>query len=156
MQPKGQVSSQTRNTSSHYRFRRRYAPKERWHLDFFQLSDYIGPTEKLQFRCPVTSKQLRPGDAGLTFKCSATSRQLQLHEWKTRRVEPGNTDPGWLIIAPRRCSYWSSLSNGGWDSMSSIPTPTGFRDKLTQFQVSSYAILLHVRLLSMIQVSEWT
>ncbi|KAK4218619.1 hypothetical protein QBC37DRAFT_412093 [Rhypophila decipiens] len=75
------------------------APERRFSIGFFDLWEYIGETEALQTPCPETHRMFVPGDAGLTLMCGFTERQLQFHKWKARK--------GWLVIAPRKCSYWS-------------------------------------------------
>ncbi|KAM7203540.1 hypothetical protein V8F33_002160 [Rhypophila sp. PSN 637] len=74
-------------------------PERRFSIGFFDLWEYTGETEALMTPCPETHRMLVPGDAGLTLMCRDTERQLQFHKWKTRK--------GWLVIAPRKCSYWS-------------------------------------------------
>lgn len=42
-----------------------------------------------------------------TVECVATGRQIQCHKWVER--------PGWLLIAPRKCSFWSRKHQSGWN-----------------------------------------
>lgn len=80
-----------------------FVPEQRFCVGLFEMWEYIGKTEALLTPCPVSHRMLVPGDAGLTLVCRDTARQLQFHKWKKTRK-------GWLIIAPRKCSY---LSQGG-------------------------------------------
>ncbi|KAK3313644.1 hypothetical protein B0H66DRAFT_357648 [Apodospora peruviana] len=93
--------------------------EESWCITLYTLLEYTGTAKDLQFPCPLTRRILCPGDAGLTLVCDATERQLQLHKWRAREQR-------WLIIAPRKCSYWSKRNDNGvgWTVVIIVdPTP---------------------------------
>jgi hypothetical protein len=82
-------------------------PEEIWHLNFFETWDYTDPIQNLQWTCPITERRHWPGDDHSTALCIDTHRQLQFHNWDSR--------DGCLVIAPRKCSYWSRTRGSGWD-----------------------------------------
>lgn len=43
-----------------------------------------------------------------TVRCASTERQIQCYHWTESR---GN---GWLLVAPRKCSFWSKQDGDGW------------------------------------------
>ncbi|ORY67573.1 uncharacterized protein BCR38DRAFT_160158 [Pseudomassariella vexata] len=79
----------------------------RFSLEHFELWTYLGAPEKLRGHCLKTNKHLNPGDVGYTMTCKSTKRQIQCHKWKSRG--------GWLLVAPRKCSFWSRTTRNGWD-----------------------------------------
>lgn len=64
--------------------------EQRFCVSFFALFEYAGTI-----------------DGEKMLVCGETERQLQFHQWRTRE--------GCLIIAPMKCSYWSSEVNGCWN-----------------------------------------
>lgn len=48
----------------------------------------------------------------ITVQCAATGRQIQCYKWMK------SPDRGWLLVAPRKCSFWSSQNGDGWKGKS--------------------------------------
>ncbi|KAM7191301.1 hypothetical protein V8F20_009356 [Naviculisporaceae sp. PSN 640] len=105
-----------------------FVPERRFCVGLFEMWEYMGKTKSLMVSCPISHRKLVPGDAGLILVCRDTARQLQFHQWKKTRK-------GWLIIAPRKCSYLA-LGDGrgkGEDVVILVdPTPAFAVPKLPQ------------------------
>ena len=82
------------------------APEDRWHIDFFELYTW-------HCKDAVKTVALLNEGEGVPMPSGKTRyRKVQAHKWKT-------DEKGWLLVAPRKCSYWSREKfNGdgkGWD-----------------------------------------
>jgi hypothetical protein len=44
----------------------------------------------------------------VTVECISTGRQIQCYKWMK------SPERGWLLVAPRKCSFWSRQDSGGW------------------------------------------
>lgn len=47
-----------------------------------------------------------------TVECIATGRQIQCYKWMK------SPHRGWLLVAPRKCSFWSRQTGDGWKGKS--------------------------------------
>lgn len=43
----------------------------------------------------------------ITVKCATTDREIQCYKW-------GSPARGWLLITPRKCTFWSKKTANGW------------------------------------------
>lgn len=75
-------------------------PRSQFSLEYFELWDV--QDDDMHFG-DLLNVQMSVG----TVECVATDRQIQCHKWIKR--------PGWLLIAPRKCSFWSRKHESGWD-----------------------------------------
>lgn len=66
-------------------------PRSQFSLEYFELWDV--QDDNMQFG-DLVNAQASVG----TMECVATGRQIQCHKWTKR--------PGWLLIAPQKCSFW--------------------------------------------------
>lgn len=71
-------------------------PRLRFSLEYFELWE-VRDDELFSYHMQTAS----------TIECAATGRQIQCHKWIKR--------PGWLLIAPRKCSFWSKGHSSGWN-----------------------------------------
>lgn len=71
-------------------------PRSRFSLEYFELWEVLD-NEMFSYHLQMAS----------TIECAATGRQIQCHKWIKR--------PGWLLIAPRKCSFWSKKHHSGWN-----------------------------------------
>lgn len=114
----------TRHTPAH-------AQRVRSCLQYFELWEFMGKTEQLQYQAPRSKKICTPGDGGLTMYCEETGAQVQCHRFHRAdgekdedgeegrgrgRVENGNTEKEstdkWLFVFPRKCSFFHLTENG--------------------------------------------
>lgn len=72
------------------------SPRSRFSLEYFELWEVMD-NEEFSYHVQTAS----------TVECVATGRQMQCHKWITR--------PGWLLIAPRKCSFWARKHDSGWN-----------------------------------------
>lgn len=47
-----------------------------------------------------------------TVECVSTKRQIQCYKWMK------SPERGWLLVAPRKCSFWSKQNGEGWTGKS--------------------------------------
>lgn len=73
-------------------------PRTKFSLEYFELWDVINDA--------LFSYHMRTAN---TVKCAATGRQIQCHKW--------STTSGWLLIAPRKCSFWLDENLNGKNGM---------------------------------------
>ena len=45
----------------------------------------------------------------ITVECASTGRQIQCYKWMK------SPERGWLLVAPRKCSFWSKGDGDGWN-----------------------------------------
>lgn len=79
------------------------APRRKFSLEYFEMWDVVNSD--------FFGHHIH--DAS-TVKCAATGRQIQCHKW--------STTSGWLLIAPRKCSFWLDESHNKKDGMSPVST----------------------------------
>lgn len=72
------------------------SPRKRFSLEYFELWEVMH-NEYLSHHVQTAR----------TVECAVTGRQIQCHKWIKR--------PGWLLIAPRKCSFWSRKHDSGWN-----------------------------------------
>lgn len=72
-------------------------PKRAFSLEYFELWQ-VAETDRHVF------DYHNPG----TVECVSTGRQIQCYKWIKE------TDRGWLMVAPRKCSFWSKQHGDGW------------------------------------------
>lgn len=96
-------------------------PRRRFSLEYFELWDVVN-NEFFSYHMRSAS----------TVKCAATGRQIQCHKW--------STTSGWLLIAPRKCSFWLDKSGSGRNGM--YPVHSLVVVLLTNADVSSKAVVL--------------
>ncbi|POS70207.1 hypothetical protein DHEL01_v211402 [Diaporthe helianthi] len=75
-------------------------PRRSFSLEYFELW-HVDKSNYAWFNCHNPT----------TVKCGSTGRQIQCYKWmKSRRC-------GWLLIAPRKCSFWSKRDGDGWKAV---------------------------------------
>lgn len=72
-------------------------PRKSFSLEYFELWQLDGQDHKLFDRHNPT-----------TVECVSTKRQIQCYRWMK------SPDRGWLLVAPRKCSFWSKQDGDGW------------------------------------------
>jgi hypothetical protein len=80
------------------------APEDLWHIDYFELytwhSHCDNSTDVEELYCEGDGEAIPYG--------KMSNQQVQMHKWKAR-------DMGRLLVAPRKCSYWSRPRGAAWD-----------------------------------------
>lgn len=74
-------------------------PRKLFSMEYFELWQVLYPWGP--------SHTLLRSQGPTTVKCTATGRDIQCYRWKS-------PDRGWLLIAPRKCSFWSEKTADGW------------------------------------------
>lgn len=57
-----------------------------------------------------------------TVECVSTKRQIQCYKWMK------SLDRGWLLVAPRKCSFWSKQDGDGWKGKSIHKSAEAYRE----------------------------
>ena len=71
-------------------------PRRMFTLEYFELWQVLGESHAIfESQTPIIAK------------CAVTGRDFQCYRWKS-------PNRGWLLIVPRRCSFWSRQSADGW------------------------------------------
>lgn len=72
-------------------------PRRSFSLEYFEL-----------WQVEETNHEAFDRHNPMTVKCASTQRQIQCYKWMK---SPGR---GWLLVAPRKCSFWSRQEEDGW------------------------------------------
>lgn len=77
-------------------------PRRSFSLEYFELWHVQSKTNRAWFNRHTPT----------TVRCESTGRQIQCYQWMESR------DNGWLLVAPRKCSFWSKQDGDGWKGKS--------------------------------------
>lgn len=73
-------------------------PRRSFSLEYFELWQVVGDTNQEFFDRHNPS----------TVECASTGRQIQCYKWMK------SPERGWLLVASRKCSFWSKQNGDGW------------------------------------------
>lgn len=76
-------------------------PRRSFSLEYFEL-----------WQVEKTNHEVFDRHNPMTVECASTQRQIQCYKWMK---SPGR---GWLLVAPRKCSFWSKQDGDGWKGKS--------------------------------------
>ncbi|KAK2615358.1 hypothetical protein N8I77_002120 [Diaporthe amygdali] len=72
-------------------------PRSFFSLEYFEL-----------WQVGVTDHKIFDRHNPSTVECVSTGRQIQCYKWMK------SPERGWLLVAPRKCSFWSRKNGDGW------------------------------------------
>lgn len=73
-------------------------PRRRFSIEYFELWQVKNHN--------LFSRHMRDATSSLVT-CAATKRDIQCHRWSQKHE--------WLLLAPRKCSFWSAKNGDGWN-----------------------------------------
>lgn len=78
-------------------------PKRSFSLEYFEL-----------WQVHKTNHEAFDRHNPTTVECASTGRQIQCYKWMK------SPERGWLLVAPRKCSFWSRREGNGWKGKSNF------------------------------------